>query len=57
MTIAAVFIILLLLGVPVAFTLGLTTAIDIVIFILFTHPVMQLLARTRFFGSKIFSSR
>ncbi|KTS09887.1 preprotein translocase subunit SecD [Microbacterium testaceum] len=34
-----------------AFTLGLTTAIDIVIFILFTHPVMQLLARTRFFGS------
>jgi len=34
-----------------AFTLGLTTAIDILIFILFTHPVMQLLARTRFFGS------
>lgn len=34
-----------------AFTLGLTTVIDIVIFILFTHPVMQLLARTRFFGS------
>ncbi|MDF2667464.1 MAG: preprotein translocase subunit SecD [Microbacterium sp.] len=34
-----------------AFTLGLTTAIDIMIFILFTHPVMQLLARTRFFGS------
>jgi preprotein translocase subunit SecD len=33
-----------------AFTLGLTTVIDIVIFILFTHPVMQLLARTRFFG-------
>jgi preprotein translocase subunit SecD len=24
--------------------------IDILIFILFTHPVMQLLARTRFFG-------
>jgi len=34
-----------------AFTLGLTTALDILIFILFTHPVMQLLARTRFFGS------
>ncbi|GAA5027327.1 protein translocase subunit SecD [Microbacterium fluvii] len=34
-----------------AFTLGLTTAIDILIFIMFTHPVMQLLARTRFFGS------
>ncbi|MDF2492006.1 MAG: protein-export rane protein SecD [Microbacterium sp.] len=33
-----------------AFTLGLTTVIDVVIFILFTHPVMQLLARTRFFG-------
>ncbi|MGZ0710839.1 protein translocase subunit SecD (plasmid) [Coraliomargarita sp. W4R53] len=33
-----------------AFTLGLTTAIDVFIFILFTHPVMQLLARTRFFG-------
>ena len=34
-----------------AFTLGLTTAIDVLIFILFTHPVMQLLVRTRFFGS------
>jgi preprotein translocase subunit SecD len=34
-----------------AFTLGLTTVIDVVIFILFTHPVLQLLARTRFFGS------
>ena len=34
-----------------AFTLGLTTAIDVLIFILFTHPVMQLLARTRFFSS------
>ncbi|MEV8268246.1 protein translocase subunit SecD [Microbacterium sp. NPDC076911] len=33
-----------------AFTLGLTTAIDVFIFIMFTHPVMQLLARTRFFG-------
>ncbi|MDT0181340.1 protein translocase subunit SecD [Microbacterium sp. ARD31] len=34
-----------------AFTLGLTTAIDVLIFILFTHPVLQLLARNRFFGS------
>ncbi|HAJ17645.1 MAG TPA: protein translocase subunit SecD [Microbacterium sp.] len=34
-----------------AFTLGLTTAIDVLIFIIFTHPVMQLLARTRFFSS------
>lgn len=34
-----------------AFTLGLTTVIDVLIFILFTHPVMQLLARSRFFGS------
>ncbi|GAA1693268.1 protein translocase subunit SecD [Microbacterium sediminicola] len=34
-----------------AFTLGLTTAIDILIFIMFTHPVMQLLSRTRFFSS------
>jgi preprotein translocase subunit SecD len=33
-----------------AFTLGLTTLIDILIFIWFTHPVLQLLARTRFFG-------
>ncbi|MCR2800849.1 protein translocase subunit SecD [Microbacterium sp. zg-Y818] len=34
-----------------AFTLGLTTVIDVLIFILFTHPTLQLLARTRFFGS------
>lgn len=33
-----------------AFTLGLTTLIDILIFIIFTHPVMQLLVRTPFFG-------
>ncbi|OCG75685.1 protein translocase subunit SecD [Microbacterium sediminis] len=33
-----------------AFTLGITTAIDVLIFVIFTHPVMQLLARTRFFG-------
>lgn len=34
-----------------AFTLGLTTALDVLIFILFTHPVLQLLARTKFFSS------
>lgn len=33
-----------------AFTLGVTTALDILIFVIFTHPVMQLLARTGFFG-------
>ncbi|GAA4764507.1 protein translocase subunit SecD [Microbacterium gilvum] len=33
-----------------AFTLGLTTVLDVLIFVIFTHPVMQLLARTRFFG-------
>lgn len=33
-----------------AFTLGLTTVIDVLIFVIFTHPVMQLLARTKFFG-------
>ncbi|MGM1016350.1 MAG: protein translocase subunit SecD [Actinomycetota bacterium] len=33
-----------------AFTLGLTTLIDVFIFVVFTHPVMQILARTRFFG-------
>ncbi len=33
-----------------AFTLGLTTLIDVFIFVIFTHPVMQLLARTPFFG-------
>ena len=34
-----------------AFTLGLTTLIDVLIFVVFTHPVMQILARTRFFGN------
>jgi preprotein translocase subunit SecD len=34
-----------------AFTLGLTTVIDVLIVILFTHPVLQLLASTRFFAS------
>ena len=33
-----------------AFTLGLTTVIDVLIVILFTHPVLQLLASTRFFA-------
>ncbi|SJN22855.1 Protein-export membrane protein SecD (TC 3.A.5.1.1) [Microbacterium esteraromaticum] len=33
-----------------AFTLGLTTLIDVFIFVIFTHPIMQILARTRFFG-------
>lgn len=34
-----------------AFTLGLTTVIDVIIVLLFTHPTLQLLARTRFFSS------
>ncbi len=33
-----------------AFTLGLTTLLDILIFVIFTHPVMQLVVRTKFFG-------
>lgn len=33
-----------------AFTLGLTTLIDLVVVFLFTHPVMLLLAKTKFFG-------
>lgn len=33
-----------------AFTLGLTTVLDVLIFVMFTHPVMQLLVRTPFFG-------
>ena len=33
-----------------AFTLGLTTVIDVVIVMLFTHPIMVLLAKTKFFG-------
>ncbi len=33
-----------------AFTLGVTTIIDLVVVILFTHPVVALLARTEFFG-------
>ena len=34
-----------------AFTLGLTTLIDILVVALFTHPMMQLLARSKFFAS------
>ncbi len=34
-----------------AFTLGITTIVDLIVVALFTHPLMQLLARTRFFGS------
>ncbi|MFJ3902548.1 protein translocase subunit SecD [Streptomyces sp. NPDC090025] len=34
-----------------AFTLGLTTVLDIVVVFLFTKPVMTLLARTKFFGN------
>lgn len=33
-----------------ALTLGITTIIDLVVVALFTHPVMRLLARTKFFG-------
>jgi preprotein translocase subunit SecD len=34
-----------------AYTLGLTTIIDVIVVILFTHPMLQLLAQTRFFSS------
>jgi len=34
-----------------AFTLGLTTLIDLLIVTLFTHPLVQLLARNKFFAS------
>ena len=34
-----------------AFTLGLTTLVDIIVVALFTHPMMTLLARTRFYQS------
>lgn len=33
-----------------AFTLGLTTIFDLIIVMLFTHPTLTLLARTKFFG-------
>ena len=34
-----------------AYTLGLTTIIDVVVVFLFTHPMVTLLARTSFYGS------
>lgn len=33
-----------------AFTLGLTTLVDLLVVFLFTHPLMELLVRTKFFG-------
>jgi len=33
-----------------ALTLGLTTVVDLLVVTMFTHPVMQLLANTKFFG-------
>jgi preprotein translocase subunit SecD len=33
-----------------AFTLGLVTIVDLIVVALFTHPMMQLLGRTNFFG-------
>jgi preprotein translocase subunit SecD len=33
-----------------AFTLGLTTVVDIVVVFMFTKPMVTLLARTKFFG-------
>ena len=34
-----------------AFTLGVTTIIDVIVVVLFTHPTLQLLAQTKFFSS------
>ena len=34
-----------------AFTLGVVTIVDIIVVSLFTHPIMQLAARSKFFGS------
>jgi len=34
-----------------ALTLGVTTVIDVIIVVLFTHPILQLLATTRYFQS------
>ena len=33
-----------------AFALGLTTVIDLLVVFMFTHPVVSILANTRFFG-------
>ncbi|MBO9577317.1 MAG: protein translocase subunit SecD [Microbacteriaceae bacterium] len=34
-----------------AFTLGLTTVIDVLVVVLFTHPILRLIAQNRFFAS------
>jgi preprotein translocase subunit SecD len=34
-----------------AFTLGLTTLIDVLVVFMFTKPLLSLLARTKFFGT------
>ena len=34
-----------------ALTLGVTTVIDVIVVVLFTHPILQLLATTKFFSS------
>jgi preprotein translocase subunit SecD len=34
-----------------AFTLGLTTLVDLAVVVLFTHPILQVLAQTKFFSS------
>ncbi|MCQ9389086.1 protein translocase subunit SecD [Brevibacterium sp. 50QC2O2] len=34
-----------------AFTLGLTVIVDVLVVVLFTHPMLQALARTEFFGN------
>ena len=34
-----------------AYTLGLTTIIDVIVVFMFTHPMLTLLARTKFFGA------
>ena len=33
-----------------ALTLGVTTVVDVIVVSLFTHPILQLIARTKFFG-------
>ncbi len=38
-----------------AFTLGLSTILDLVVVFLFTHPIVSLLSRSRAFGSKRFT--
>jgi preprotein translocase subunit SecD len=38
-----------------AFTLGLSTVLDLIVVFLFTHPLMAVLSRFRSFGSSRFS--